>query len=58
MDRHQHSPDTEMSANSAWFDSGLPTDVPIVEPQEPSTLPQTQEEMDEVIFESLVSPYV
>ena len=57
MDRHQNSPETEMSANSAWFDSGLP-DVPVFEPDEPSTLPQDGEEMDRVIFEALVSPYV
>jgi hypothetical protein len=53
MDRHP--PLTEMDANSEWFGSEPPEET---EPDEQSTLPRDDDEMDRVIFESLVSPLV
>lgn len=61
--------DRSNDTNAAWQDAGLPdlgpftreTATPwgagLAEP-EPAPLPKTEEDLDEVIFSALVSPYV
>jgi hypothetical protein len=61
--------DRPNEANPAWHDAGLPdlgpftreTATPWAEGQaepQPAPLPKTEEDLDEVIFGALVSPYV
>ena len=69
MDRTYHPLDTHAAGVAHAADAGLSAGMPELAPfvaelgleeplQQPSPLPHDEEEMDEVIFSALVSPYV